>query len=69
MKQADVLGFVSLGHILTEPLIRSGLWLTVLTAADPTGTRTVRVERAWLAWKPWSISNRMSLLGTGPAAD
>jgi hypothetical protein len=69
VKQADVLGFMSLGQILTGPLVRSGSSLTVLTAADPTGTRTVRVEGAWLAWKPWSASNRMSLLGTGPAAD
>ena len=69
MKQADVLGFMSLGQILTGPLIRSGLSLTVLTAADPTGTPTVRVEGAWLVWKPWSASNRMSLLGAAQAAD
>lgn len=69
MKQADVLGFMSLGQILTGPLMERIVADTVLTAADPTGTRTVRVEGAWLAWKPWSASNRMSLLGTGPAAD
>jgi hypothetical protein len=52
VKQADVLGFMSLGQMLTGPLIRSELSLTVLTAADSTGTRTVRVESAWLAWSP-----------------
>ncbi len=69
MKQTKILGFMSLGQILRGPLIRSGSSLTVLTAADPMGTRTVRIKGAWLAWNPWSASNRLNLLGAAQAAD